>query len=150
MLTLSLATTDDLDDLIPLVFEHIQSGPYKNFIPDYLKIEEVLINLMTLPESLVVLVKEDDTLAGFILGSSQEMMFSRQKLAYEIGLFVSPDYRKSKAFDMLKTAYEYWAQKVGCTACVLSDMKNEHSERLQKVYERLDYNLTERSYLKWL
>lgn len=150
MLTLSLASNDDLDTLIPLVLDHIKSGPYKNFIPDYSKIEEVLISLITLPESLVLLVKDDDVLAGFILGSSQEMMFSRQKLAYEIGLYVSPEYRKSKAFDMLRTAYEYWAKKVSCVAAVLSDMKNEHSDRLEKVYERLEYTLTERSYLKWL
>lgn len=150
MLHLSLATNDDLDELIASVHAHIRSGPYKTLTPDYDKIEVTLISLMTLEDGLVLLVKAEDTLVGFLLGSAQELMFSKQKIAYEIGLYVSPEYRSSKAFDMLKTAYEYWANKRGCVGAALSDMKNENSSRLEKVYPRMGYELTERAYVKWL
>lgn len=129
---------------------HIASGPYKAFGADYEKVEKTLITLITLDSGLALLLKDNDKIVGFLLALANETMFSKNSISTEIGLFVAPEYRRTRGFKMLREAYDYWSRKVGCQANVLSDMDNEYSTRLEKVYTREGYKLTERSYLKWL
>ena len=150
MLNLKLGTMDDLDELIPLVVEHCAEGPYKDITPDAHKIEETLIGAIALDIGLVLMVMDGDTLAGVLVAIAPELPFSRTRIALEIMVNVRPQYRKTKAFEMIREAYEYWANKLGCAGAHLGDMKNTNSERLENVYPRWGYELIERNYVKRL
>lgn len=141
---------DDLDELIPYVSDHVASGPYGVYGIDPEKVEFTLIQLMTLNTGLVLLLKDGDTIAGFLLAVANETMFSRKVIAVEIGMYIAPDYRRTRGFKMLREAFDFWSNKVGSDANVLSSMDNEFADRLDKLYTKEGRSLAERSYLKWL
>lgn len=141
---------DDLDDLIDLVRDHCAEGPYKDIPFSIEKTEETLIAAITLDTGLVLCVMDDIKIIGVLVAHAVELPFSRTRIALEIMMNVVPAYRKTRAFAMIREAYEFWARKLSCVGNALSDMVNENSPRLEKVYPRLGYNLIERGYFKWL
>jgi hypothetical protein len=144
MLEYKLATFDDLDSVIEMVNEHLALSPYDNVNP--VKVETVVIDLIEKDDGLAVMVMDGDKPVGLLLAKTIEMIFSDDKVAFEIVLYS----RHPLALSMLKKAYEYWAAvKQRTTAAMLSVMPSPKAHRLASVYtNRWGYAPVEQSFMK--
>lgn len=83
---------------------------------------------------------------GMLLGKASPFSFGYHKIAMEVGWWVDPEYRKSGVGKSLIDAFEYWANKMGCSLVVMGSL----DDSLGSYYEKNGYKSAERLYMKEL
>jgi hypothetical protein len=83
---------------------------------------------------------------GILAATAEPMLFNKTKIACELIWWIEPEFRRSRAAEKMRQAYEFWAKKVGCTSCSVVD----HEDTLDKYYTRKGYERRETAYLKVL
>ena len=97
-------------------------------------------------KSLVIILAVDEGPYGMIIGLSDSLPFSLDRVAMELAWWVDEDKRGSRDSLLLFKAYEDWALRVGAKIkqmAMLDDVTN-----LAAFYEKQGYRPAERSYIK--
>jgi len=139
------ATEEDLFDLTILCREFIKEvGPPLKF--DKGKIETFLTNAILSDVWIVLVMESEGEVTGLLVGVVSEHPFLPMVMASELGWFVSREKRGSIEAIKLIKHFEQWAKNIGANLISLTDEAKLND--ISKIYQRLGYNLMERTYTK--
>jgi len=145
-MTVRLATEDDLFDVMVLAKEFCKEAP-DYFTWDKEKVQQLLIQAINEPSFvLFVSTTSDGEITGGILGACTEMFMSRVKIAAELSWFMSKDHRGNRHAIELVKAFESWAEASEAKYVIMADIRGIAD--LSKLYEKMDYSMSEVSYIK--
>lgn len=149
-MTLRLPTLEDMPDLIRMFKQFHRESPYKHISFDEKKTRETVTDIINGDkESSIIIISCDETkITGAIIGLSVCPLFSLQKSAVEMVWWVHPDYRKSGHGNLLLSAYEDWAKRVGCKNVQMICLETEEKEMLEKFFAKNGYNKIETAFVK--
>lgn len=141
---LKIATSQDFDTVYTMALKFLESIPYKDYY-DEDKMKYIVDMLMNSgKENSIIILNENK---GMIAGIASDFLFGYVRQATEIAWWVEPEHRKSGVGQELLEAFEYWAKNVaGCKLITMISL----DDQLGKFYEKNDYDLHERAYLKEL
>lgn len=151
MYTVRLCDMNDLPVVADFVTQFCEESYYQ-LEADLEKIIQTTTHFLsddTRMERIVIGLEHDRHLVGIIAGLSQELMFSRDKVANEIMWWVLPEHRNRnglKLLDLLET----WARKIEAKNLYVSNVRSAIMERLTKLYIKRGYVLFEQSLMKVL
>lgn len=146
-----LAEPRDIPILIKFIRKFVSSSPYKTMKFDSERLRVFFKNIIegVNPTGIVLVALKDGNPIGCIVGAYAEPVFSSDKVSTELGWWIEPEYRKTKASLYVFDAYEDWARRVGCSY-VQSAYLPGISPSLDRFYQRRGYRQVESSFLKTL
>jgi len=140
--------TEDFPRLLILADQMKQESPqFRSLDMTNEKLIELGDTIIKRPDIMCGLVAIDTSLpqdsaaslTGFIMAVLSEHWFGRQKIASDLGLFVTPDARGGKAAIALIKGYEKWAWHHGCAEISLGITTGVHTLRTLTLYEKLGF-----------
>lgn len=148
---LRLATLDDIPKLMKFARNFWFASPYKSMKFDPIKGEAFLRNIVTgnKMDSIVLVALHEGEPIGFLVGTSDEPAFSRARIAIELGWWIEPERRRTRASLLIYSAYEDWARRIGCSHVQGAYLPGVSPE-LDEFYKKRGYVQVESSYLKVL
>lgn len=149
--TLRHASLDDIPDLIKMGKILYEGSSYANLRLDESRIRMMLEKfIIEGTENFLVLISHDNGKpVGSLVAYAFQPLFSSEKMATEVLLWLEPDYRTTQRGKELLDAYEYWAKLIGCTA-VQYGLLSTADPRLAKFYERRGAEEIEKVYVRRL
>jgi GNAT superfamily N-acetyltransferase len=100
-----------------------------------------LQKLIQSPNVVYFLAIEDNKIIGSIGGAVIPYFFSTRKKAGDLGFYVEPEYRGSRAAIKLVNALESWAKEKGIEDLYLGQTTGVDVDKTQDFYERLGYKV---------
>ena len=88
---------------------------------------------------IIILAIDNDKIIGFIAAISHEYFFSDRKRVSDLGFYVLPEYRGSRAALKLVKSLETWATKMGVNDLHLGQTTAVDIDKTRQFYERLGY-----------
>ena len=148
---LRIATPEDVPILVKFARHFHEASPYKLLAFDAGKTKEAFHKVTSgmLYDGVAIVALHDDKPIGFIAGMASEPLFSRARISMELGWWIEPDYRGTKASVLIYSAYEDWAKRVKCDAIQGAYLPGVSPE-LDGFYKKRGYLQVESSYLKVL
>lgn len=148
---LRLATLADIPTLLRFAKNFHKVSPYRGMRFDSRKGEEFLkgVILGAQSEGIVLVALKDTNPIGMLVGASREPVFTSSKVAMELGWWIEPEHRMSRAALLIYNAYEDWAFRIGCSHVQGAYLPGVSPE-LDEFYKKRGYVQVESSYLKTL
>lgn len=144
---LRLAEQKDLQDCIRMAKNFHSSSPYSGqpfseekcvrLFNDYLSGDKT---------SMIIILAEDKTVFGMIIGLKSELPFSTVNVCTELAWWVDEDRRKTKDSILLFKAYEEWSKRVGGSLSAVAML--EGVTDLSLFYEKSGYRPAEKTFVK--
>lgn len=100
-----------------------------------------LQKLIQSPNVVYFLAIEDNKIIGSIGGAVIPYFFSTRKKAGDLGFYVEPEYRGSRAAIKLVNALESWAKEKGVEDLYLGQTTGVDVDKTRDFYERLGYKV---------
>lgn len=146
---LKLATLDDLPDVRRMCLLFKEASPYHFLETSIDRVDQTVETMITGDKSrnIVILSQDSGETVGMVAGIANEFLFSDEKVAAELVWWVDPLFR-GKHGKELHEAFEFWANKVGCSVITMALLEDKNAERISKLYERKGYAQTERAFMK--
>lgn len=94
----------------------------------------------------IVVMEKDMYVSGFISGIKTPSLSSADLIALEQIWWVDEEFRKTWDSLRLLALFEEWAKRSGCRTVCMSSI--EGVSRVDRIYERAGYRLTEKTYSK--
>lgn len=147
---IKIATLEDVPFLKLVLKRFFLNSPFVNLTEFD---EEVTVrtaeNIINGPKEngIILLYFKDGEVKGVLAGLAHEMFFSRDKVATELCWWVDEDARGRDSLELIE-AYEFWAEKVGCSIVSMANLTGTTGERLDKYYKRRGYTPLETAYGK--
>jgi GNAT superfamily N-acetyltransferase len=104
-------------------------------IPEKHKILQLFKN----PNVIMFIAIENNRIVGFISGLAHEYFFSNRKRVSDLGLYVLPEYRGSRAALKLVKSLETWSKEMGVDDLHLGQTSAVNMDKTRQFYERLGY-----------
>jgi GNAT superfamily N-acetyltransferase len=98
-----------------------------------------ILQLYKNPNAIAFLAIDNDKIVGFIAALSHEYFFSSRKTASDLGFYVLPEYRGSRAALKLVKSLEEWAKQMGASDLHLGQTTAVEIDKTRQFYERLGY-----------
>lgn len=148
---LRLASLDDIPKLMKFARNFWLTSPYKSMKFDPIKGESFLRDIVAgnKMDAIILVALDEGEAIGFLVGASDEPAFSRAKIAVELGWWIEPDRRGTRASFLIYKAYEDWARRIGCSHVQGAYLPGV-SPSLDEFYKKRGYIQVETSYLKVL
>lgn len=148
---LRLATLDDIPKLMRFAKNFWLASPYKSMKFDAIRGEAFLRSIITgsKMDSIILVALHDGEAIGFLVGTSDQPAFSSARIAVELGWWIEPDRRGTRASFLIYSAYEDWAKRIGCSHVQGAYLPGV-SPSLDEFYKKRGYVQVESSYLKVL
>lgn len=148
---LRLAVLDDIPTLLRFAKHFHSASKYKTMKFDPFKGEKFLRDIISgkLMDGVVLVALDKDKPIGFLVGMANEPVFSSVKIATELGWWIEPDKRMTKASVLIYKAYEDWALRIGCDYVHGAYLPGVSPE-LDEFYKKRGYFQAESSYIKVL
>ncbi len=149
MSRIRVADIPDIKEIYVLAKELHEQSIYSKIKDDEAKFKLLVAGMMGQKLGIVlVIVDDDDKPQGFLLGVTQELFFSRAKMATDIAIYVRPEYRKMAP--QMITEFIKWAESkprmVQITLGISSGVGD--SVRIGQFYEHLGFQNTGGIYVK--
>lgn len=131
-------TTSDVGLLIEMILElHVESPVYSTVTPDEPYVHSSLTSMIEQPN---FIGRIDVDLKGFIFGVANRTWYDSSLEAYELLLYVHPDYRGSTLLaPRLIKQFERDAKGLDCVRVRAGVSTGVHVERSLQLYERMGY-----------
>ena len=100
-----------------------------------------LYKMLQSPDVVYFLAIDDGKIAGSIGGVAHKYFFSSRLRVSDLGFYVEPEYRGSRAAIKLVRALESWAKERGIEDIYLGQTTGIEVEKTQQFYERLGYKI---------
>lgn len=148
---LRLGVVDDIPLLVRYARNFHNASPYKTMKFDFIKGEAFLRKIITGPQmdGIVLVALDDGEPIGFIVGIANEPVFSSARIATELGWWIEPKKRGTRASALIYAAYEDWALRTGCHYVHGAYLPGV-SPPLDEFYKRRGYIQVESSFIKTL
>lgn len=98
-----------------------------------------ILQLYKNPNAVGFIAIQDDKIIGFISGLFSEYFFSNRKQVSDLGFFVLPEFRGSRAALKLVKSLENWAKEMGADDLHLGQTTAVEMDKTRQFYERLGY-----------
>ena len=98
-----------------------------------------ILQLYKNQNAIAFLAIDNDKIVGFIAALSHEYFFSSRKTASDLGFYVLPEYRGSRAALKLVKSLEEWAKQMGACDLHLGQTTAVEIDKTRQFYERLGY-----------
>lgn len=98
-----------------------------------------ILQLYKNPNAVGFVAIENDKIIGFISAIAHEYFFSNRKTASDLGFFVLPEFRGSRAALKLVKSLENWAKEIGVDDLHLGQTTAVEMDKTKQFYERLGY-----------
>lgn len=146
-----LATVDDIEILLRFAKNFHHASPYGMMRFDSKKGKEFLRTIIegSPVEGICLIALKDGNPIGFLVGAASEPVFTSNRVAMELGWWIEPDFRNTKASALIYSAYEDWAYRIGCSHVQGAYLPGV-SPDLTKFYKKRGYIQTESSFVKVL
>ena len=106
----------------------------------YAKLEKhKILQLYKNPNVVIILAIDNDKIVGFIAAILHEYFFSNRKRVSDLGFYVLPEYRGSRAAIKLVKSLETWAKQTGADDLHLGQTTAVDIDKTRQFYERLGY-----------
>lgn len=146
---LRLAVDEDIPTLLTFARHFHRASNYNVFKFETSKSIEFLKGAIKAVDKVVLVALQDSKPIGFLVGAVNEPVFSRTRVAVELGWWIEPEHRQTRASALIYTAYEDWAIRVGAE-CVQGAFLPGVSPSLDEFYKKRGYLQVESSFLKVL
>jgi len=113
---------------------------HSKFCPD--KCAALARQLITSESGCVLVAEKGGEVIGWMAGGIAEQYFSRRLMAFEYGLFISPEHRGSTAGARLVKAFIKWAGDNGAASVSMGITTGVHEERTGALYTRMGLQRT--------
>lgn len=148
MITLKIATEDDVPSILVMMEKFYKASPYSDVKYEEQGVLSTIFSIMSdIVNSVIILALDDGVPVGVIAGTSCKSLFSFEKIAAELVWWVEDSHRNTRAGYKLLEAFEYWAFNV-IKATGLSMVYLENSN-LDRLYSKRGYSKMESSYMKF-
>lgn len=143
------ATLDDVPRLLEIGKVLYEGSSYENILADYDRARTMLERfIIEGQENFLVLVSHDEgNPVGVLAAYAFTPLFSTEKVATEVFLYLEPEFRSSQRGNELLDGYEYWAKLIGCRA-IQYGLLASADQRLKKLYEHRGAVKTEEVYTR--
>jgi len=150
--TVRPATVDDIPCYMDLAEAFVATTPVSHIIPFDRTGTAAFIESALDNENIIVLVAEDDgKLIGITAAIAYPMYFNPAKLVVqELWWYIKPDERGGSASKLLFQEIEKWGMSKQAEAMFMVALDNDRVETMVKLYGRLGYTPTERTFVKEL
>ena len=128
-------TTSEFDEFFSLVTKMVAEAEFFDATQELSKIQK----MFNMPNIAVFGAFDDNKLIGFISGMHHEYFFSSKKKVSDLGFYILPEYRGSRASIKLIKELENWARSFNVDDIYLGQTTAVNIEKTQKFYERLGY-----------
>ena len=98
-----------------------------------------ILQLYKNPNAIAFLAIDNDKIVGFMAAMVHEYFFSNRKRVSDLGLYVLPEYRGSRAALKLVKSLETWAKQTGADDLHLGQTTAVDIDKTRQFYERLGY-----------
>lgn len=98
-----------------------------------------ILQLYKNPNAVGFIAIQDNKIIGFISGLFSEYFFSNRKQVSDLGFFVLPEFRGSRAALKLVKSLENWAKEMGADDLHLGQTTAVEMDKTRQFYERLGY-----------
>lgn len=136
------ATLEDLDTLVDWGKRLTSESPrLKKQGFDEKRARNVFAYLIDKHGSILMVTDEYSNPVGTLIGALDTDWRTGQTLAYEQGLYVLPEYRKSGAASDLIETFKVWADMNKADRIQIGTITGIHAERTVSLYESLGFEL---------
>jgi GNAT superfamily N-acetyltransferase len=124
-----------LEEFLEIVTKMVTEAEFS-----YAKLEKhKILQLYKNPNAIAFLATDNDKIVGFIAALSHEYFFSNRKRVSDLGFYVLPEYRGSRAALKLVKSLETWAKEIGADDLHLGQTTAVEIDKTRQFYERLGY-----------
>ncbi|MFT4466003.1 MAG: N-acetyltransferase family protein [Sodalis sp. (in: enterobacteria)] len=124
------ATRDDIPALIAQGARMYQESRYAENSPfNALKCADLADHLINADAGCVLVTEHNGQIIGWLAGGIGEQWFSRQLMAFEYGVFISPSHRGGSAGARLVKSFIAWAKYHGAAVINMGITTGVHEER---------------------
>lgn len=145
-----LATEEDIPSLVKMSMDFHATSTFAEFgEADESKLEEFiksLIDLQPTGQTLVLVLDLGSGPQGMIVATSNEVMFSRDKIATELAWWIDPEVRGGGYSKILLEGYEYWSANIA--KCKYRSMSSLMSYDIDTFLTNRGYMPVEASFLQ--
>lgn len=118
---------------------HAESPRFRHLDFSMVKTANCIIGLLVSDDGGVVVVEDEGHIVAMLGGFVTEHFFGTDKVACDLGVYVSPEHRGSLyAFRMVR-AFEKWAKERGAVDMVLGISTENDADMIRKLYGRMGY-----------
>lgn len=129
--------TDDVGLLIELILAlHVESPHYNLVKPDEPYVHTTLTSMIEQPAFIGYI---DVDLRGFMFGNASRTWYDSELNAYELLLYILPEYRGGLLAARLIKQFENHARMIDCVHVRAGTSTHVNSEMTLRLYERLGY-----------
>lgn len=115
---------------------HVESSHYNKVRPDEDYVHTTLTSMIEQPAFIGYI---DSDLRGFMFGNANRTWFDPELNAYELLLYILPEYRGSFLAPRLIKQFEIAATRLGCIHVRAGTSTHVNTEKTLRLYERLGY-----------
>lgn len=147
---IKIAELEDLPGLLNVIKNFFDNSPFNGlteFNPSIASDTAKRILQGPKENGIILLYLKDGVVKGVLAGLAHELFFSADKVATELCWWVDEDARGRDSLELIE-AYEFWAEKVGCSIVSMANLTGTTGERLDKYYKRRGYTPLETAYGK--
>lgn len=130
-------TDDRFDEFFELCQSMVAEAEFKDAEPD----KEIIWDMYSDSNGVVFLAEKDGKFIGFIAGVVQRYFFSKRQRACDMGFYVLPEHRGSRAAIRLIKTFEYWAQEMGVEEIAIGQTTAVDIEKTLRFYAHLGYKV---------
>jgi GNAT superfamily N-acetyltransferase len=124
-----------LEEFLEIVAKMVTEAEFS-----YAKLEKhKILQLYKNPNVVIILAIDNDKIVGFIAAILHEYFFSNRKRVSDLGFYVLPEYRGSRAAIKLVKSLETWAKQTGADDLHLGQTTAVDIDKTRQFYERLGY-----------
>jgi GNAT superfamily N-acetyltransferase len=128
-------TLSRLEEFLNIVTKMVTEAEFS-----YARLEKhKILQLYKNPNAIAFLAIDDDKIVGFMAAMVHEYFFSNRKRVSDLGLYVLPEYRGSRAALKLVKSLETWAKQTGADDLHLGQTTAVDIDKTRQFYERLGY-----------
>ena len=139
------ATAEDKEVFIDIAQQFAAESPMYRTIPfDREYYGNFLDTVFNSKQHVAVVCEKDGVIAGAIMGMVYGHLYSPVLQASDLGFYVKPEFRGTRAAPLLEHSYRMWAAMRGAKKISLGDTTG--NEKVQALYERLGYTYVGSNY----
>jgi predicted N-acetyltransferase YhbS len=156
MITIRPATPEDLDALSEMGEHFFGYSAFSKFAPFDRNAARAAIarlasggTLLAPSSSAVLVADQDGEIVGGIVGMVNPLWFNPSiRAATELAWWVAEEHRHGRAAIMLYRAFEQWAESMGTTIIVMSDLVIDGDTPAAGIFQKLGFTTVERAHVK--
>lgn len=99
-----------MDELVYMARQAHQESKYRHLLFSESKVRQIFQN-HSQPQCLGIIARNDRHISGFFLAEMSGMVFTEQPIAMETTYWIRPEHRGGRAFLLLMTEFNKWAEK---------------------------------------